>query len=82
MMGADRYIQFSEPQLEQDKIPEDETPKVRLASQFAQNTMRLSSARLTGSCGALPSFSQNFLVMMFVLNFLVASTLVFSVVLI
>src|SRR5262245_59230630 len=47
MIGAERYIQFSEPQLEQDKFPEDETPKVRLASQFAQNTIRLSKARLT-----------------------------------
>src|SRR5262245_23024004 len=67
MIGADRYIQFSEPQLEHDKFPEDETPRVRLASQFAQNTMRLSRARLTGSCGTLPSFSQNFLVMCIVL---------------
>ena len=46
-IAVDKYIQFSEPQLEQDKFPEECTAKVRLASQFAQNTMRLSSARLT-----------------------------------
>jgi hypothetical protein len=51
---AQRYIQFSEPQLEHDKFPAEEMANVRVVSQFAQNTMRLSRPRLTWSCGVFP----------------------------
>src|SRR4030095_14368205 len=66
---AQRYIQFSEPQLEHDKFPAEEMANVRLASQFAQNTTRLSSPRLTWICGFLPHFNQNCFFMIIVLAF-------------
>jgi hypothetical protein len=39
---ADRCIQFSEPQLEQIRWPQEETVKIRLVSQSAQKTIRFS----------------------------------------
>lgn len=51
-------IQFSEPQLEQIRLPNVETIRIRFASQSAQITVRLSNVRLVLRLGLLPRFSQ------------------------
>ncbi|PYV44960.1 MAG: hypothetical protein DMG06_04285 [Acidobacteria bacterium] len=61
MIGAETYIQFAEQQLEQVRLPEEETDKVLLASQLVQNTMRLSKDLLTFISGLRPNFIQFFL---------------------
>src|SRR5262249_9970202 len=58
---AERYIQFSEEQLEQVRIPEEDTDRVLLASQLAQKTMRFSRVLFTPTSSQRPSFSQCFL---------------------
>src|SRR5262249_48224591 len=59
--GAERYIQFSEEQLEQVRIPEEDTDRVLLASQLTQKTMRFSRVLFTPTSSQRPSFSQCFL---------------------
>src|SRR5438552_18010108 len=51
-------IQLFEPQLEQIRLPEVETVRIRLASQSAHNTVRFSRVRLTLRPGLLPRFGR------------------------
>jgi len=65
MKGTETYIQFSEQQLEQIRLPEEETDKVLLTSQLVQNTMRFSKDLFTFIWGLPPNFIQFFLFICF-----------------